>query len=55
MEIFTADKKFDPQIVAALVRVLGDKDFNVRSVVNLFTVTIAQGVPCCFHGIFILE
>lgn len=46
------DKVFFDAEISALVRALGDKNYNVRRrAVNFFTATIAQGTLSCFHGV----
>jgi hypothetical protein len=50
------DKIFDTEIVAALGRVLGDTHPGARStVVDFFTVAMAQGTLHFFYGIFMLK
>ena len=53
-EIFTEeirDKIFETEIVAALGRVLGDTDSDIRSsAVNFFSAATAQSALCVFHG-----
>jgi len=47
------DTIFNTEIVAALAHTLGHEDLNIRtSVVKFFTSALAQGVLCCFDGIF---
>jgi len=50
------DKIFDTEIVAALVRALGDTFYGVSTGrINFFTVAMAQGALHCFDGRFILK
>lgn len=49
------NKKFDRDIMAALVRALSDEDSNIRrNMVGIFAAAVPQGVCHCYHGIFIL-
>jgi hypothetical protein len=48
------DKIFDTEVVAVLGRALSDENNSLRqSTIRFFTVAMAQGALCCFHGILI--